>query len=54
MASHCRFPLLFDGSGKTHKAWGVESYPTMLLIDPSGKLVGPASLEDLKKSLQGQ
>ena len=45
------FPLIFDYSAATHRRWGVESYPTMLLIDPEGHLVGPASLGDLAKAL---
>ncbi len=48
------FPLLFDETGNTIRAWGIESYPTTLLIDPHGKLVGPASISDLEAALQGK
>jgi thiol-disulfide isomerase/thioredoxin len=46
------FPLVFDSTGKTQKQWGIESYPTMLLVDPKGALVGLATLEDLAKRLE--
>ena len=48
------FPLLFDETGKTIRAWGIESYPTTLLIDPHGKLMGHASILDLEAALQGK
>ncbi len=47
------FPLGFDGSGVTTKTWGVEAYPTSLLVDPNGVLVGPASLGTLEAKLRG-
>jgi thiol-disulfide isomerase/thioredoxin len=43
------FPLVFDSSGATHKRWGVEVYPTSLLLDPSGQLVGEGNIDDLAK-----
>lgn len=45
------FPLVFDSSGATHQRWGVESYPTTLLIDPQGRLVGAATIDDLAKKI---
>jgi thiol-disulfide isomerase/thioredoxin len=45
------FPLVFDSSGATHKRWGIESYPTTLLIDPQGRLVGTATIDDLAKKI---
>jgi thiol-disulfide isomerase/thioredoxin len=45
------FPLIFDSSGETHKRWGIEAYPTNLLIDPEGHLVGAATVEDLAAKL---
>jgi thiol-disulfide isomerase/thioredoxin len=45
------FPLVFDSTGATHKRWGVEAYPTTLLIDPQGRLVGAATIDDLAKKL---
>jgi thiol-disulfide isomerase/thioredoxin len=47
------FPLLFDATGNTQKRWGIEAYPTTLLIDPNGKLVGLATLEDLQSKVGG-
>jgi thiol-disulfide isomerase/thioredoxin len=45
------FPLFFDSTGATHKRWGIEAYPTSLLIDPAGRIVGAATLEDLAAKL---
>lgn len=45
------FPLVFDSTGNTHKRWGIEAYPTTLLIDPQGRLVGLASIDDLAHKL---
>jgi thiol-disulfide isomerase/thioredoxin len=45
------FPLAFDSTGNTHKRWGIEAYPTTLLVDPSGKLVGLSNVEDLARRL---
>jgi thiol-disulfide isomerase/thioredoxin len=46
------FPLVFDSTGNTQKQWGIEGYPTTLLVDPHGKLVGLATIEDLAKRLE--
>ncbi len=48
------FPLLFDATGRTHDAYGIDSYPTTILIDPEGKLVGLGSMEALEAALQGK
>jgi thiol-disulfide isomerase/thioredoxin len=46
------FPLLFDSTGHTQKVlWGINVYPTMLLIDPDGKLLGLATLDDLRRKV---
>lgn len=49
------FPILLDADngqrGATVAAYGITSFPTTLLIDPEGKLVGQASLEFLAKKL---
>jgi hypothetical protein len=45
------FPILLDSTGKTIKAYDIHSFPTTLLIDPDGKLVGQTSEEDLEKKL---
>jgi len=33
------FPVLIDGEGKTSGAYGIQSWPTVLLVDPEGHLV---------------
>jgi thiol-disulfide isomerase/thioredoxin len=45
------FPLLFDATGETHKRWGIEAYPTMLLIDRDGRITGASSLSALAAKL---
>jgi hypothetical protein len=45
------FPILLDSTGKTIKTYDIHAFPTTLLIDPDGKLVGHASEEDLEKKL---
>jgi thiol-disulfide isomerase/thioredoxin len=47
------FPLIFDQTGSTVSAWGVQSYPTTLLIDPEGRLVGPATVKQLQRAIEG-
>lgn len=46
------FPLLFDASLAQARAYKVESYPTLYLLDKTGRIawsgVGEASLDDLK------
>jgi hypothetical protein len=45
------FPILLDATGKTIQGYGVHAFPTTLLIDPDGKLVGEASEEQLEAKL---
>jgi thiol-disulfide isomerase/thioredoxin len=45
------FPLVFDSTGNTQKRWGIEAYPTTLLVDPNGVLVGLGNLELLAERL---
>jgi hypothetical protein len=45
------FPILLDASGQTIKDWGIHAFPTTLLIDPEGKLVGQAGEAELEKKL---
>jgi AhpC/TSA family len=45
------FPSLADSTGKTAKLYGIASFPTTLLIDPEGKLVGNATEEHLEAKL---
>ncbi|QYK52331.1 MAG: TlpA family protein disulfide reductase [Fimbriimonadaceae bacterium] len=48
------FPLIFDKTGNTHDKYGIEAYPTTLLIDPNGILVGETNPEDLQRRLDSQ
>jgi AhpC/TSA family protein len=44
------FPILLDSSGETIETWGIHSFPTTVLIDPEGKIVGesePDALEEI-------
>ena len=45
------FPILLDSTGQTIKDWGVDGFPTTLLIDPEGKLVGHAQEDQLAEKL---
>jgi hypothetical protein len=45
------FPSLTDSTGKTAKLYGVVGFPTTVLIDPEGKLVGNATEEQLEAKL---
>jgi hypothetical protein len=45
------FPSLTDATGKTAKLYGVAAFPTTVLIDPEGKLVGNATVEQLEAKL---
>ena len=45
------FPILLDDNRKTQTAYSIQSWPTTVLIDPEGKLVGQASYETLEEKL---
>ena len=45
------FPTLVDGTSTTMENFGVEAFPTAVLIDPEGKLLKDGSLELLKQKL---
>jgi hypothetical protein len=45
------FPVLLDSTGQTIKDYGVRAFPTTILIDPEGKLVGEAREEQLEAKL---
>jgi alkyl hydroperoxide reductase subunit AhpC len=36
---HLPFPILHDASGDTIRSMGIRAFPTLLLVDPDGKLV---------------
>ena len=46
------FPILLDATGETVKQYGIHGFPTTILIDPEGHLVGEASEVELKKALE--
>lgn len=53
------FPVVLDATGKTVKDYGVSAFPTVLLIDPEGKLVkggpgGEAAVAALEAALEKQ
>jgi hypothetical protein len=44
------FPILMDSSGDTIRNYGISAFPTVILIDPEGKLVkggGEKKLEEI-------
>lgn len=45
------FPVLLDATGETMQRYRLERFPTILLIDPDGNLVGEGDEEDLAKKL---
>jgi hypothetical protein len=45
------FPILLDSTGETLKTYDIHSFPTTILIDPDGKLVGQADDSDLDNKL---
>jgi hypothetical protein len=46
------FPILLDGKNSTHKRYGINSWPTGVLIDPEGKVVGEAGVAALEAKLR--
>jgi len=45
------FPALMDKEGRTVRRYGVSMYPTVVLIDPQGRLVKGGSLALLAEKL---
>jgi hypothetical protein len=45
------FPILLDSSGETIKTYDIHAFPTTILIDPEGKLVGEADESALEAKL---
>lgn len=48
------FPILLDASGETIATWGIHAYPTSVLIDPEGLIVGADGEERLEEILAGE
>ncbi len=46
------FPILLDSTGETIETWGIHAFPTTVLIDPEGVLVGEASTAELEAALK--
>jgi thiol-disulfide isomerase/thioredoxin len=47
------FPILLDSTGETIERYGITSYPTLVLIDPEGRIVPESSESELEKILRG-
>ena len=45
------FPILLDSSGESLKNFGIEAFPTMVLIDPAGNVVHGGDADLLEKKL---
>jgi hypothetical protein len=48
------FPVLLDATGKTVKRFEIYGFPTQILFDPDGRLVGRANLDTLRRALKGE
>jgi thiol-disulfide isomerase/thioredoxin len=46
------FPVLVDGEGKTSGVYGIQGWPTVLLIDPEGHLVKNGDVSTLAEKLK--
>jgi len=47
------FPILLDSSGETLERYGIVSYPTLVLIDPEGRIVPESSESEFERILRG-
>jgi AhpC/TSA family len=45
------FPVLLDATKQTIEAFGISAFPTTILIDPEGKLVGQVNEDEFEKKL---
>ena len=48
------FPILLDATGSTIRRFGIKAFPTMLLLDPNGKLAARGNLAALKNGPRRQ
>jgi hypothetical protein len=46
------FPILLDSTDETIESWGIHAFPTTVLVDPEGVLVGEASTTELEAALK--
>ncbi len=46
------FPILLDASGATVKNYGIQAFPTLVLIDPEGRVVKGGSEAMLEEKLK--
>jgi len=46
------FPILLDSTGKTVKTYGISGFPTLILINPDGKVVRGGSDRMLEQKLK--
>jgi len=46
------FPILLDADGEIQKTFGVSHWPTTILFDPEGKLVGEVQPDELEMKLK--
>ena len=46
------FPILMDDTGETLKLFGITGFPTIILIDPAGKVVKDGGEETLRQHLE--
>jgi hypothetical protein len=45
------FPVLLDSTGETIKRYGINAFPTTILINPEGLVVGEGDIRDVLKKL---
>lgn len=51
------FPILMDSTGDTIRNYGINAFPTVILIDPEGKLVkggGEKKLEEILEEMAAE
>ena len=46
------FPILLDATGETQERYGIEGFPTNVLIDPEGRIVKGGSEKMLEERLE--
>jgi hypothetical protein len=46
------FPVLLDATGETQEAFGIEAFPTTVLLDPEGRVVKGGNAQALEERLE--